>query len=150
MIFAKILCMAAGVAADHTFLPEIHRVPTGAVYNSPSGSCSTIKDCHECVLAGCSPALIGGGGMTCATPGGEHGGRPNRTPSYVELFPRAKICKDTKNICGSSQTVKGGLTSLSAGFKSVAAGSVDDVIVPTNYFCLVDFTTSEYSYMKVN
>jgi len=41
------------------------------------------------------------------------------------------------------------LYDASLGFKVVAKGSSEDIEIPTNYFCLVDFKSSEYSYMKV-
>ena len=142
--------MVASVAADYTYLPPVDRVPTPAVDNAnPNAGCQTFDGCHECVLNGCSPVTHVGGGFTCASPGA-NSAREHVTPSFTELFIRAKKCKDTLNICSSTTTsVSGGLYNNQMGFKQVAAGSSEDITVPANYFCLAEFTSHEYATMKV-
>jgi hypothetical protein len=65
--------------------------------------------------------------------------RPEERPSYEALFTRARKCKDEKNICRLAGSKGSGphLENADMGFKKVAKGSVDDIIIPTNYFCLV-------------
>ena len=140
MRFANLICLAASVSG-YTFLPTVSRVPPAATEHIPNGDCSQFTGCHECVLAGCSPVTTGDRDFhTCAIPGSTHGQmRPEQRPSYEALFSRARKCKDEKKICrlAGSEGSAPHLENADMGFKKVTKGSVDDIIIPTNYFCLV-------------
>jgi len=57
-------------------------------------ACATFKgDCHSCVLAGCIPER-----ENCVNPPNKSE-RDIETPTYQEVFERAKLCQDTLGIC---------------------------------------------------
>lgn len=50
-------------------------------------------------------------------------------------------------LCSSDVSDSG--TEGSYGFKSVVKGSIEDIEIPENYFCAVDYTAKQYSSMKL-
>ena len=78
MKFLNILVSLAAAAKEYNSDFRVVDMAVGSKIRNNDPCSKFHDDCHSCVLAGCSPALMSGGSMVCANPGSSDAGSEDR------------------------------------------------------------------------